>query len=97
MKIEISGRFAEPQATEIEAFTISHLTENKKKKGAVEMADKKAERACAAFGRLLDILAAKGILSAPEIARIVVEEASALPEDYSTANCVFRRKEKMSI
>lgn len=92
MKIEISGRFAEPQATEIEAFTISHLTADDYEKGAVEMADKKAERACAAFGRLLDILAAKGILSAPEIARIVIKEASALPMAYNETSCVFRKE-----
>ena len=92
MKIAISGMFAEPQATEIEAFTISHLTADDYESGAVEMADKKAERVCAAFGRLLDILAEKGILSAPETARIVIKEASALPEAYNAANCVFRKE-----
>lgn len=92
MKIAISGMFAEPQATEIEAFTISHLTAYDYESGAVEMADKKAERVCAAFGKLLDVLAAKGMLSAPEIARIVIKEASALPKAYNAANCVFKKE-----
>lgn len=92
MKIAISGMFAEPQAAGVEAFTVSHLTSDDYERGAVEMADKKAERACAAFGRLLEILAEKGMLSAPEIARIVIHEASALPQAYNAANCVFRKE-----
>ena len=92
MKIEISGMFAEPGAKGVEAFAVSYLTADDGERGMVEMADRKAERVCAAFGRLLEILAEKGMLSAPEVARIVLPGASLLPQAYDDATCVFRKE-----
>lgn len=71
MKIAIDGKVVKMEVRPIEEYAAVTLSGDRWEHGAVEQAGATADNATKALGRLLELLAEKGLLSAAEIVRIV--------------------------
>lgn len=57
--------------TEVEDYVVSELNGESYDRGQIEAIEKTGENTVEAFGRLIDVLATKGLLDAKEIMQII--------------------------